>query len=307
MLITSAFVNASGLSPDPISDFQRLTAYPFMANALEAGTIVAIISGVVGWMMVTRRQAFAGHTLSVMAFPGAGAALLVGLSAAAGYFIFSVLAALVIGAASGARARGSRAQESAVTGTVQALGLACGFLFLSLYKGLLANYESLLFGSFLGITRAQVLSLGIVAVVTLGLLALAGRPLLFASLDPGVARARGVPTRALDICFLLLLGLAVAETAQITGALLVFALLVAPPATAQLITPRIAPSLLLSVLIGALVTWVGLALAYFYGYPVGFYITTLAFSLYVLARVLRGLAHQPPPLRVRVRAVEVHS
>ena len=123
-----------------------------MVNALEAGTIVAVMAGVVGWFMVLRSQTFAGHTLSVMAFPGATGALLIGLSAAVGYFVFSGLAALVIGVAAGATARRSRGQESAITGAVQAFGLACGFLFLSLYQGVLANYESLLFGSFLGIT-----------------------------------------------------------------------------------------------------------------------------------------------------------
>jgi len=100
----------------------------------------------------------------------------------------------------------------------------------------------------------------------------------------------------------LLLGLAVAETAQITGALLVFALLVAPPATAQLITPRIGTSLALSVILGVLITWVGLALAYFYNYPVGFYVTTVAFIVYVLARVARAVADHPTRARVRVRA-----
>jgi zinc/manganese transport system permease protein len=302
MLITSAFADTSGLSPDLLSDLQQLTSYPFMVNALEAGTIVAAMAGVVGWFMVIRRQAFAGHTLSVMAFPGAAGALLVGLSAAAGYFLFSGLAALAIGAASGTRTHGNRAHESAVTGAVQALGLACGFMFLSLYKGLLANYESLLFGSFLGITRGQVLALAIVAVVAIGLLGLSGRPLLFASLDEAVARTRGVPVRALGICFLLLLGLAVAETAQITGALLVFALLVAPPATAQLLTARIGPSLVLSVAIGVLVTWVGLALAYFYGYPVGFYITTVAFAAYVIVRLARELADRSTPRLARASA-----
>lgn len=290
MLITSALLANGGLSPDPLSDLQQLTSYPFMVNALEAGTIVAAMAGVVGWFMVVRRQAFAGHTLSVMAFPGAAGALSIGLSTAAGYFLFSGLAALAIGAATGSRTDGNRSDESAVTGVVQALGLACGFLFLSLYKGLLTNYESLLFGSFLGITRGQVLALAIVAVIAITLLALAGRPLLFASLDETVARTRGVPARALGICFLLLLGLAVAETAQITGALLVFALLVAPPATAQLLTARIGPSLVLSVVLGVLVTWVGLALAYFYGYPVGFYITTVAFAAYVIVRVAREVA-----------------
>lgn len=307
MLTTSVLTATSGLSPNLIWDFQQLTSYPFMVNALEAGTIVAVMAGVVGWFMVVRRQAFAGHTLSVMAFPGAAGALLIGLSAAAGYFLFSGLAALAIGATSGTRTHGGRIHESAVTGAVQALGLACGFLFLSLYKGLLANYEGLLFGSFLGITRGQVLALAVVAVLAVGLLAIAGRPLLFASLDESVARARGVPVRALGICFLLLLGLAVAETAQITGALLVFALLVAPPATAQLLTARIGASLVLSVVLGVLVTWTGVALAYFYGYPAGFYITTVAFAVYVAVRVGRELAQRSPRLLTRPRIVEAQG
>jgi zinc/manganese transport system permease protein len=297
-----------GPSLDPLSDLNQLTAYPFMVNALEAGTVVAVMAGVVGWFMVLRRQTFAGHTLSVMAFPGATGALLIGLSAAEGYFVFSGLAALVISAATGVQTRRNRVQESAITGTVQAFGLACGFLFLSLYRGVLANYESLLFGSFLGITPGQVLALAVVAAVALGLLVIAGRPLLFASLDESVARAHGVPTRALSLGFLLLLGLAVAETAQITGALLVFALLVAPPATAQLITSRIGLGLALSVILGVLITWVGLALAYFYDYPVGFYITTVALLAYVVARATRAVADHPTLLpRARVGAIEAEA
>jgi zinc/manganese transport system permease protein len=303
MPTTSALIAGTGPSLNPISDLQQLTAYPFMVNALEAGTIVAVMAGVVGWFMVLRRQTFAGHTLSVMAFPGATAALLIGLSAASGFFLFSALAALIIALAAGAR-HGNRGQESAITGAVQAFGLACGFLFLSLYQGVLANYETLLFGSFLGITTAQVLGLALVAAAALAALALAGRPLLFASLDESVARARGVPARALGVGFLLLLGLAVAETAQITGALLVFALLVAPPATAQLITPRVGVGLALSVILGVLITWVGLALAYFYDYPVGFYITTVAFATYGVVRIARAVADHPALLRARARPVE---
>lgn len=306
MPATSATLAGTALSLNPVSDLRQLTAYPFMVNALEAGAIVAVLAGAIGWFMVLRRQAFAGHTLSVMAFPGAGAALLIGASAAAGFFAFSSAAAIAIGLGAGAQPA-DRGQESALTGAVQALGLGCGFLFLSLYHGVLANYESLLFGSFLGITSGQVLALALVAAVTLALLALAGRPLLFASVDEQVARARGVPSRALAIGFLLLLGLAVAETAQITGALLVFALLVAPPATAQLITPRVGASLALSVLLGVLITWAGLALAYFYGYPVGFYITTVAFAVYLLARLVRALAGIATPLGVRRRELEVRG
>ena len=267
----------AALTVDLISDFRQLTAYPFMVNALEAGTIVAVMAGVVGWFMVLRRETFAGHTLSVMAFPGATFALLLGLSAAVGYYTFCGACALVIGAVA-AGTRRHRGEESALTGTVQAFGLACGFLFLSLYQGVLAGYENLLFGDFLGITRGQVLTLAIVGVLTLGFFAVIGRPLLFASVDEPVASASGVPVRAVSLVFMLALGLTVAATAQITGALLVFALLVAPAATAQLITARIGASLVLTVLLGIAITWVGLALAFFYNYPVGFYITAVAFS-----------------------------
>jgi zinc/manganese transport system permease protein len=157
----------------------------------------------------------------------------------------------------------------------------------SLYHGLLNGLESLLFGTFLGITNNQVLVLLGVAVAVLVALAAIARPLLFASVDADVARASGVPVGALATGFLLLLGLAVAATSQITGALLVFALLVTPAATAQLITSRPGLSLALSVAIGLVVTWVGLAIAYFSIYPVGFWITSLSFGLYVVARVFR--------------------
>jgi zinc/manganese transport system permease protein len=161
-----------------------------------------------------------------------------------------------------------------------------------------------MFGSFLGITQGQVLTLAIVAVITLAFFALAGRPLLFASVDEPVARSSGVPVGLLSAAFLLVLGLSVAATAQITGVLLVFALLVAPPATAQLITSRIGASLILTVVLGVLIVWVGLALAYFYNEPVGFYITTVAFAIYVLARAARALIDHPTLLRRRHRLAE---
>ena len=121
------------------------------------------------------------------------------------------------------------------------------------------------------------------------LIALAGRPLFFASVDPDVARARGVPVRPLEFGFLLVLGLSVAETSQITGALLVFALLVTPAATAHQLTSRPARGVFLSVAIALAVTWLGLAMAYFSIYPVGFFVTSLSFSLYILVRLARGL------------------
>jgi zinc/manganese transport system permease protein len=277
--------NAPSLSLDLLSDVRQLFAFPFMVNALEAGTIVAILAGTVGWYMVLRRQSFAGHTLSVMAFPGATGAALVGIPAALGYYVACGAAALAIG-----RSRARSRTETAAIGTVQSAGLAAGFLFLSLNHAVLGGLETLLFGDILGVSSGQVMSLLAIAAAVLGVLAFVARPLLFATIDRDVAKASGVPVAVLDILFLALLALAVAATSQITGALLVFALLVAPPAAAQVLTTRPLASLALSVAFALLVAWLGLGTAYFSIYPVGFYITTFAFGLYVLARLGRHLA-----------------
>jgi zinc/manganese transport system permease protein len=274
----------AALSWNPVSDWNQLTTYPFMVQALEAGTIVAVMAGAIGWFMVLRRQTFAGHTLAVIAFPGAAAATLAGLPVAIGYYGFCGAGALVLSAASREGMRG-RSTESAAIGAVQAFALGLGYLFVTLYHGQLGDLQALLFGTFLGITAGQVMVLLLVAIATVGILALVFRPLLFASVDPAVARARGVPTVVLDVGFLLLLGLAVAATAQITGALLVFALLVTPPATAQLLTTRPVRGLVLAVLIALGVTWLGLGVAYFSPYPVGFWVTSFSFGLYVLVRI----------------------
>jgi zinc/manganese transport system permease protein len=269
-------------------DAEELLRYRFMVHAFEAGTIVAVMAAIVGWYMVLRRQSFAGHTIAVMSFPGAAGAALAGLPSAVGYYVACALAALAIGRSGRSRGQG-RSGESAGIAVVQVAGLALGFLFLSLYSGVLEQLDTLLFGTFLGIDSNQVLTLLIVAVVVLAALGLAGRPLLLASLDPEVARARGVPVAALDVGFLLVLGLAVAATSQITGALLVFALLVAPPAAAQTLTARPGLGLALSVGFALLVTWLGLGVAYFSPYPLGFFITTFAFGVYLLAVLARQL------------------
>jgi zinc/manganese transport system permease protein len=276
------------LSPNPIEDLRQLVTYPFMVNALEAGTIVAVLAGIVGWYVVLRRAAFASHTLSVMAFPGAAGAALAGLPTALGYYVACTAAALAIGR-SGRAGRPGRAQggESAVIGTIQTVGLAAGFLFLSLNSAVLGGPETLLFGTFLGITRGQVLGLLLVALAALAILAALTRPLLFASVDREVARASGVPVALLDALFLLVLGLAIAAISQLTGALLVFALLVAPPAAAQRLTLRPAIGLILSVAFALVTIWLALAIAYFSIYPVGFYVTTIGFVIYVLARAAR--------------------
>jgi zinc/manganese transport system permease protein len=280
------------ISLNPIDDLNALFTFPFMVNALEAGTIVAILAAVVGWYMVLRRQSFAGHTLSVMAFPGAAGAALAGLPTALGYYVACGAAALVMRGARSSPGLGSPGRgygaENATIATVQTVGLAAGYLFLSLNHAVLGGTETLLFGTFLGVSRGQVLTLLVVAIAALAMVALATRPLLLETIDPEAARARGLPVAALDLGFLLVLALAVAATSQITGALLVFALLVAPPAAAQQLTMRPGLGLVLSVAFALVVVWLGLGVAYFSIYPVGFYVTTFAFALYVAARLARA-------------------
>src|SRR5450755_2542392 len=228
MLLTD--VNAR-LTWNVVDDARNALAFHFMVNAFRAGTIVAIVAAGIGWFMVLRSETFAGHTLSVVGFPGAAGAVWLGFAAVWGYFAFCVTAALVIAFIPRSRGLGYH-EESAAIGTLQAFALACGFLFASLYGGFANGFNSLLFGTFLGVTDAQVVTLRIVGVVALLVVAAVARPLLFASVDPDVAAARGVPVRLLSVTFLVVLGVAVAEASQITGSLLVFALLVAPAATA---------------------------------------------------------------------------
>ena len=270
-------------------DIGQLFEFPFMVNAFRAGTIVAITAGVIGWFMVLRRQTFAGHTLAVVGFPGAAAAAYLGVSAHLGYYAFCIAAALVT-AALPRSGQQHFSEESAAIGTVQAFALACGFLFVSLYRGNLNGINTLLFGSFLGITTDQVRLLAVFSGAALAVLGLIARPLLFASVDSDVAAARGVPVRSMSSAFLVLLGVGAAASSQITGTLLVFALLVLPAATAQRVTVRPARSVTLSVAIAVAVTWLGLFLAYYSSYPIGFYITSIAFGAYLLANATQATA-----------------
>src|SRR3954462_3015265 len=160
-----------------------------MVNAFRAGTIVAVVAALVGWFMVLRAQSYAGHTLSLVGFPGAAGAVWLGASASLGFFAFCTAAALVIAAVPRSTRRGF-SEESAVIGTVQAFALACGLLFVSLYQGFLNGVTGLLFGNFLGITDGQVVVLLLTGVGCVAVLAAMARPLLFASIDPDVATAR---------------------------------------------------------------------------------------------------------------------
>ncbi len=277
--------SVAGLSGNPLTDLSDMLAYPFMVNAFRAGAAVAVVAGVVGWFMVLRRQSFAGHTIAVVGFPGAAGAAVLGLAAADGYVAFCVIAALAIAAVPPATRR-AFSEESAVTGTVQAVLLGLGYLFVTLYHGFVSSVDALLFGSMLGITTGQVGELAVVAVCGVAAVAVLWRPLLLASVVPDLAEVRGVPVRLLSTAFLVLLGLAAAAASQITGSLLVFALLVMPAATAQRLTARPLAGVVASAAIGLVVTWAGLAVAYYSPYPIGFWITTLAFAAYLAAHLV---------------------
>ncbi|MEU6585506.1 metal ABC transporter permease [Nocardia sp. NPDC046763] len=265
-----------------VEDLRRMLSYPFMVNALRAGTIVALVAGAIGWIMVLRRESFAGHTLALVGFPGAAAATWLGIASGYGYFGACLAAALIIAALPRSmRSRGG-GEQSAVIGTVQAFALAAGMLFVGLYKGFLSGLTNLLFGTIAGVTDEQVILLLAAAVPFLLALTLLGRPLLWSSIDPEAAAAQRIPVRLVGAAFMLLLGVAAAATSQVTGSLLVFALLVAPAAAAHQLTGRPGYGIAASVAIALVVTWVGMGFAFFSPYPIGFWVSSFAFGCYLL-------------------------
>lgn len=277
---------SQGPSWDVVADIQLLLQFHFMHNAFEAGTLVAILAGAAGYFVVLRGQSFAAHMLSQVGFPGAAGAVLVHVSPVVGLIAFCVGAAAGIGWAGRRFDAGHRA-ESAAVGSILAFSLGLGLLFFRLYAGSAAGVYSFLFGAILGISDRDVLVTVVVAALSLGALALIGRPLVFATVDPDVAEARGVRVSRLSLAFLVVLALAVAMAVQVVGTLLIFALLVAPGAAALQLTARPGRAVALSVVLSLAVTWLGLSLAYFSDLPVGFFITTLAFTAYVLIRIAK--------------------
>lgn len=289
------------MNPEPtwnlITDLQQMCVYPFMVTAFRAGTVVAVLAGIVGWVMVLRKESFAGHTLAIVGFPGAAAAAWLGVATGYGYFAACIGAALAIALLPKATYAGrlnGLSDESAGIGTIQALALATGFLFVSLYHGFLSGLTNLLFGTIAGVSSQQLGLLLSAALVCLIVLAAIGRPLLWASIDPDAANTNGVPTRLVGGLFLLVLGAAAAGASQITGSLLVFALLVAPPAAAFRFTARPATGIALSVLIAVAVTWVGIGCAFYSPYPIGFWVSSFAFAIYLLAAGYRASAERTP-------------
>jgi zinc/manganese transport system permease protein len=271
--------------------------YDFMVNALAAGSIVAVVSGVSGYFLVLRGQAFAGHALSHVGFAGAAGAALLGVGTFWGLLAFAVAGAVGMGFL------GERlAARDVAIGVVLSMALGLGFLFLHFYTGYAAQATALLFGNVLGVGRSTIWSLLVLGVGCVVALAVVARPLLFATLQPELAEARGVPLRLVSVTFLVIVAVAVAEAATIVGVLLVFALLVAPAATAMRLTSALRTGIVLSVVVAVIEVWCGLALAYATDWPTSFWITATGTAFYAATFAI-GVA----PRRISARRAENRS
>jgi zinc/manganese transport system permease protein len=280
-------VPQQGLTWDLLADLQLLLEFHFMQNALLVGTLVAVLAGAIGYFVVLRGQSFATHMLSQVGFPGAAAGVLVHTSPVLGLIVFCVGGALGIGW-SGRGVDAGRRSESAAVGSILAFSIALGLLFFRLYAGSAPGVYAFLFGTILGVTDQDVAVTFVTTLAGLAVLAVIGRQLLFASVDPDAAEARGVRVRAISIAFLILIAVSVAETVQIIGTLLVFALVVTPGASAQRLTSRPGLGLASTIGLSILFMWGGLVIAYFSLYPVGFFVTSLAFATYLGIRLVKA-------------------
>jgi zinc/manganese transport system permease protein len=261
------------------SDYDQLI--PLVQNSLIAGLLLGIMGGLIGVFVMTRDMSFAVHGISELSFAGAAIALLIGFNVALGATFGSIVAAIII-AIMGTRAK----DRNSIIAVLMPFGLGIGILALALYEGRAANKFGLLTGQIIAVDDPQVFWLIATSLVVVIALLVIWRPLSFASLDPEVAEARGVPTKALGIIFMLLLALAVAASVQIVGALLVMTLLVTPAAAALRLTssPLLVP--ILSMVFAVVAVVGGILLALGGGLPISPYVTTLSFAIYLVARVV---------------------
>ncbi|MGH8149212.1 MAG: metal ABC transporter permease [Steroidobacteraceae bacterium] len=256
--------------------------YTFMQHAFGAAATVAIVAACVGYFLVLRGQTFAGHALAHVGFAGATGAVLVGISPLWGFLASTVSGGIGMGLL-GERLEG----RDVAIGIVLAVSLGLGLLFLHFYTAFAAQATTLLFGNLLGVDASTLGILAVLAAASLLALAALSRPLLFATLQPELAEAKGVPLRRVGVLFLVIVAVATAECAQIVGVLLVFALLIAPAAAAQRLTSRVGVGVLLAVVLALADAWGGLVLAYYTDWPSSFWITALG-GLTYLAATLRG-------------------
>lgn len=263
--------------------------YAFVHNALIAGAITAIVAGSVAPFVTLRNQGFAVHGLAEVSFAGAAGAVYLRLPIELGVLIASFLAAIGFGSL-GVRLR----ERDLAIGSVLAFFTGCGVLFLTLYRTYSTDAFSILFGSILAVGMDDVTRTALVGAIALAALAVIDRPLRFASIDPEVADARGVPVRLLSTVFLLVLALAVTVTVQVIGVLLVLTLLIAPAGAAQRLTLHPARVTLYSTLIALAATLGGIVCAVATSLPVSFFVPTFSLAAYLLARWL-GPVHVAAP------------
>lgn len=262
------------------SDLQDMWQYDFMRHAFAAGTVVALVGGLVGYFVVLRRLSFAAHALSHIGFAGAAGAVLLGFNPILGLLAFTT------GGGISMAALGRRAVSRDVQiGTVLAFMLGLGVLFISLYKGYATEAYSLLFGEILGISATDVLVTVLAGVGVLLVMALIYRRLLFSSLDEDVAEAKGISIIGMNVIFMVLLALATSIAVQVVGVLLIFALMVTPAAIAERLSKRPIHGLVIAVIVALFTTWSGLFISFYVPYPVSFFITSSAFGLYLLTRL----------------------
>jgi len=252
--------------------------YDFMRNAFYAAALVAVVAACAGYFLVLRGQAFAGHALAHVGFAGATGAALLGVSPLWGF----LASTLTGGVGMGLLGEQLEGRDVAI-GIVLALSLGLGLLFLHFFTSYAAQATTLLFGNLLGIDPRTLGLLAALAALSLAALALISRPLLFATLQPELAEAKGVPLRLTSVLFLAVVAVATAESAQIVGVLLVFALMIAPPAAAHHLTSRVGPGVLLAVALALADAWGGLTLAYYTDWPSSFWITALGSLTYLIA------------------------
>jgi zinc/manganese transport system permease protein len=260
--------------------FTDLLGEHFVHTALLAGVVVAVLSGVVGIFVVIRGMSFAVHAVSELGFTGAAGALVLGVDPVLGLLTGS----LAVGAVLGLLTVRGRERDSSI-GAFLAFGLGVGVLLIKLYRGYATAATNLLFGSIVGVSDRQVLVLAGVAVLVLCILAAVYRPLLFASVDPEAAEARGVPLRLLSLILLLVVALTTAEAIQVVGVLLVLTLVITPAAAATRLTARPGLALVLSIAIAVGSTEGGILLSLVKDYPTSFFISAITFAVYVVARL----------------------
>jgi zinc/manganese transport system permease protein len=271
---------------NPVDDLNQLLSFQFMRSAFLAGTATAIVAGVVGYFVVLRGLSFAGHSLSLMGFAGATGATVAGVDPLVGLLAIDGAGALLIGAL----AKHPRGRD-VVVGIVLTGTLGLGLLFLRLSGA--QEAQPVLVGDVLGISAGEVTVTAVAAAVIVVLVVIGFRPLLFSSLDEEVAEARGVPTGAMSLALLLILAATTAVATPIVGVLLTFSLLIAPAATASLVSTRPPLAVALSMALGVLYIWTGLAVSYWVLMPPSVFVTALAFLVYLCARAVQAMGTRP--------------